>query len=47
MLGAHDNNGLLLYQFIDTVEALHPYYIIRAVGGVEFPLGALIMAFNL
>ncbi|MEJ2125734.1 MAG: cbb3-type cytochrome c oxidase subunit I [Alphaproteobacteria bacterium] len=47
MLGAQDNNGLLLYQFADTIEAMHPYYIIRAVGGVEFTLGALIMAFNL
>jgi cytochrome c oxidase cbb3-type subunit 1 len=47
MLSAHDNNGLLYYQFADTVEAMHPYYIFRAVGGALFSLGALIMAFNL
>jgi cytochrome c oxidase cbb3-type subunit 1 len=47
MLRAHDNNGLLIYQFVDTVKAMYPYYIIRAVGGVEFTLGVLIMAFNL
>jgi cytochrome c oxidase cbb3-type subunit 1 len=25
---------------------MHPYYIIRATGGVLFVLGALIMAYN-
>jgi cytochrome c oxidase cbb3-type subunit 1 len=26
---------------------MHPFYVIRAIGGLFFLLGALIMAFNL
>jgi len=29
------------------VLAMHPYYIIRALGGILYLAGALIMAFNL
>ena len=29
-----------------TVEAMKPYYIIRAIGGLLFIVGALIMAYN-
>ena len=32
---------------IETVEAMHPYYIIRALGGALFLIGALLMAYNL
>ncbi len=32
---------------METVEAMHPYYIIRATGGLLFLIGALIMAYNL
>jgi cytochrome c oxidase cbb3-type subunit 1 len=28
------------------VEAMHPFYIIRATGGLLFVLGGLIMAYN-
>jgi cytochrome c oxidase cbb3-type subunit 1 len=38
--------GFLEYSFIESVEAMHPFYIIRALGGVLFLAGALIMAFN-
>ena len=47
MWRAYDNLGFLQYSFIETVEAMHPYYVIRAGGGVLFLLGALIMAYNL
>jgi cytochrome c oxidase cbb3-type subunit 1 len=38
--------GFLEYSFIETVEAMHPFYVIRAIGGGLFLTGALIMAFN-
>jgi cytochrome c oxidase cbb3-type subunit 1 len=47
MWRAYDNLGFLQYSFVETVEAMHPYYLIRAGGGVLFLLGALIMVYNL
>ena len=39
--------GFLVNSFADTVEILHPYYIIRALGGLMFLSGAIIMCWNL
>ncbi|MCG8562494.1 MAG: cytochrome-c oxidase, cbb3-type subunit I, partial [Hyphomicrobiales bacterium] len=39
--------GFLQYSFVETVEAMHIPYIIRAVGGLLFVLGSLVMAYNL
>ncbi|HEC00280.1 MAG TPA: cytochrome C oxidase, partial [Sphingomonadales bacterium] len=39
--------GFLEYSFVETVEAMHPYYFIRATGGGLFLIGALIMVYNL
>ncbi len=47
MWRAYTSLGFLEYSFIETVEAMHPYYIIRALGGVLYLSGALIMAWNL
>jgi len=47
MWRAYTTLGFLEYSFIETVEAMHPYYIIRALGGVLYLSGALIMAWNL
>ncbi len=47
MWRAYDELGFLQYSFVESVEAMHPYYVIRALGGVLFLLGALIMAYNL
>jgi cytochrome c oxidase cbb3-type subunit 1 len=46
MWRAYDQYGFLQYSFVETVEAMHPYYIIRALGGVLFVVGGLIMAYN-
>jgi cytochrome c oxidase cbb3-type subunit 1 len=46
MWRAYDNLGFLSYSFVETVEAMHPYYIIRATGGLLFVTGSLIMAYN-
>ena len=47
MWRAYNDFGFLSYSFVETVEAMHPYYIIRALGGSLFLIGALIMAYNL
>jgi cytochrome c oxidase cbb3-type subunit 1 len=43
----YDNLGFLVYSFAETVQAMHPYYVIRAFGGFLFVVGSLIMAYNL
>ncbi|HKS64127.1 MAG TPA: cytochrome-c oxidase, cbb3-type subunit I, partial [Xanthobacteraceae bacterium] len=47
MWRAYTSLGFLEYSFIETVEAMHPFYVIRAMGGVLFLIGALLMAWNL
>ena len=47
MWRAYDSLGFLEYSFVETVEAMHPYYVIRAAGGALFVIGSLIMAYNL
>ncbi|MBN9447929.1 MAG: cytochrome C oxidase, partial [Bosea sp.] len=47
MWRAYTPLGFLEYSFIETVAAMKPYYVIRAMGGGLFLAGALIMAFNL
>ncbi|MFP4518173.1 MAG: cytochrome-c oxidase, cbb3-type subunit I [Oceanicaulis sp.] len=46
MWRAYNELGFLEYSFVETVEAMHPYYIIRALGGVLYLSGALLMAWN-
>jgi cytochrome c oxidase cbb3-type subunit I len=43
----YDSQGFLVYSFVETVQAMHPYYMMRAVGGALYLAGALIMAFNI
>jgi cytochrome c oxidase cbb3-type subunit 1 len=43
----YDANGFLVYSFAETVEAMHPYYVIRTVGGLLFLVGSLIMVYNI
>jgi len=47
MWRTYDALGFLQYSFVETVEAMHPFYVIRAAGGILFLLGALIMAYNM
>jgi cytochrome c oxidase cbb3-type subunit 1 len=46
MWRAFDALGFLQYSFVESVVAVHPFYVIRMLGGVLFLVGALIMAFN-
>ncbi|MBC7134517.1 MAG: cytochrome-c oxidase, cbb3-type subunit I [Oceanibaculum nanhaiense] len=47
MWRSYDDMGFLEYSFVETVMAMQPFYLIRALGGVLFLLGALIMVYNL
>jgi cytochrome c oxidase cbb3-type subunit 1 len=40
-------DGTLIYSFVESVQAMHPFYIIRTLGGALFLIGMLIMAYNL
>ena len=46
MWRAYDEYGTLAYTFAESVEAMHPYYAMRAVGGAIFLLGAVLMLIN-
>jgi cytochrome c oxidase cbb3-type subunit 1 len=46
MWRAYDSYGFLQYSFVDSVVAVHPYYVIRFSGGLLFLTGALLMAYN-
>lgn len=46
MWRAYDEYGTLAYTFAESVEAMHPYYAMRAIGGMIFLLGAVIMLLN-
>lgn len=47
MWRSYDSMGFLEYSFVETVMAMHPFYIIRGVGGVLFLAGGLMMAYNI
>jgi cytochrome c oxidase cbb3-type subunit 1 len=47
MWRSYDSMGFLEYSFVETVMAMHPFYIIRALGGLLFLGGAIIMVYNL
>jgi cytochrome c oxidase cbb3-type subunit I len=47
MWRAYDSLGFLQYSFVETVAAMHPFYVIRMCGGLCFVTGALIMVYNL
>jgi cytochrome c oxidase cbb3-type subunit 1 len=43
----YDEQGFLVYSFAETVAAMHPYYVMRAIGGAMYLSGALLMAWNI
>jgi cytochrome c oxidase cbb3-type subunit 1 len=40
-------DGTLTYSFAESVQAMHPYYIIRFLGGLLYLSGMLLMAYNI
>ncbi|MBN9364217.1 MULTISPECIES: cytochrome-c oxidase, cbb3-type subunit I [unclassified Devosia] len=47
MWRTYNESGTLTYSFIDSLVAMHPYYIARTLGGTLFLLGALCAAYNI
>jgi cytochrome c oxidase cbb3-type subunit I len=47
MWRSYDALGFLQFSFAETVVAMHPFYVIRALGGVLFLAGAVVMAVNI
>ncbi|KPX25899.1 Cbb3-type cytochrome c oxidase subunit I [Pseudomonas syringae pv. delphinii] len=46
MWRAVNDDGTLTYSFIETMQASHPGYIVRVIGGAIFTSGMLLMAYN-
>ena len=46
MWRAINSDGTLTYSFVESVQATHPFYIVRFLGGVFFLSGMLLMAYN-
>jgi cytochrome c oxidase cbb3-type subunit 1 len=47
MWRAVNPDGTLTYSFVESVQAMHPFYIVRTLGGVVFFAGMVVMAYNL
>jgi cytochrome c oxidase cbb3-type subunit 1 len=47
MWRAVNADGTLTYSFVESVAAMHPFYIVRLLGGIFFLGGMLLMAYNL
>jgi cytochrome c oxidase cbb3-type subunit 1 len=46
MWRAVNDDGTLTYSFVETLEASHPGYLVRLVGGSLFVIGMILMAYN-
>lgn len=46
MWRSYNDMGFLNYSFVETVIAMHPFYLIRALGGVLYLAGTIIMCYN-
>jgi cytochrome c oxidase cbb3-type subunit 1 len=47
MWRAVNTDGTLTYSFVEAVQAMHPFYVIRFLGGALFLTGTLVMVYNL
>jgi len=47
MWRAVDEYGNLVYSFMDTVNVLHPYYLIRGFAGILYLAGFVLFAYNI
>jgi cytochrome c oxidase cbb3-type subunit 1 len=47
MWRTYNESGTLAYSFVDSLVAMHPYYIARAVGGLLFLIGAVVGFYNI
>jgi len=47
MWRAVNNDGTLTYSFVESLQAMYPFYIVRFLGGVFFVAGVVIMMYNM
>ncbi len=47
MWRTYNDSGTLAYSFVESVVAMHPYYIARAIGGLMFLAGAIVGSWNI
>ena len=47
MWRAVNEDGTLTYSFVQSVQAMHPYYVIRLLGGLLYLGGMLLMGYNI
>ena len=47
MWRAVNPDGTLTYSFVESVQAMHPYYVVRVLGGLLYLGGMLMMAYNI
>src|SRR5262249_22440344 len=46
MWRTYNDGGTLAYSFVDSLVAMRPYYVARAVGGLLLLMGAVVGAYN-
>jgi cytochrome c oxidase cbb3-type subunit 1 len=46
MWRAINDDGTLTYTFVESVKAMHPFYVIRMIGGMLYVSGMIIMLWN-
>ncbi|MCY1464943.1 Cbb3-type cytochrome c oxidase subunit CcoN1 [compost metagenome] len=46
MWRAVNTDGTLTYSFVEALQASHPGFMVRALGGAFFATGMLLMAYN-
>lgn len=47
MWRTYNDSGTLTYSFIESLVAMHPYYIARTLGGLFFLIGAVVGTYNI
>ncbi|MET4702287.1 cytochrome c oxidase cbb3-type subunit 1 [Constrictibacter sp. MBR-5] len=47
MWRTYTEDGTLAYSFIDSLVAMFPYYVARAIGGLLFLIGAIVGSYNI
>jgi cytochrome c oxidase cbb3-type subunit 1 len=47
MWRTYNDSGTLTYSFLDSMVAMHPYYVARAIGGLLFLIGAIVGFYNI
>ncbi len=47
MWRTYNDSGTLAYSFIESLVAMHPYYVARTIGGLLFLIGAIVAAYNI